>query len=182
MEDAREIIHDKIAPNKPLNDIKEAEAHSKVFLYMLEKKEGITNSLLLKWHKDLFGETKRDISGKYRDYLVRVGDYIAPDWQDVKEFMNDLIRFISQNKMNPVELSARAHYIFERIHPFGDGNGRIGRLLMNYLLWHNNYPMLIIEYKKRRFYYKALNRDEEGFVNYFLRRYLSIHKKRYENQ
>src|SRR3989338_5745923 len=94
LEEAREIIHDKIAPNKPLRDIKETEAHSKLFLKLLDKKEGISNSLLLKWHKEIFGETKQDISGKYRDYLVRVGDYIAPDWQDVKGLMNKLVDFI----------------------------------------------------------------------------------------
>jgi Fic family protein len=145
---------------------------------MLDKKERITNSRLLKWHEEIFGQTKKDIAGKFRDYLVRVGSYIAPDWQEVKGLMNNLIIFISGNKINPVELSARAHYRFERIHPFGDGNGRIGRLLMNNLLWHEGYPMLIIEYKKRRSYYKALTKNEEDFVNYFIRRYLSVHKKR----
>jgi Fic family protein len=178
LEEAREIIHDKIAPNKPLRDVKETEAHSTTFLNMLDKREKISNNLMLKWHKDIFGETKPDISGKYRNYLVRVGDYVAPDWQDVKELMNKLVLFINQSKLNPVELSARAHYRFESIHPFGDGNGRIGRLLMNHILWHDKYPMLIIEYKKRRSYYKALQKGEEGFLNYFLRRYLSVHKKR----
>ncbi len=180
LEEAREIIHDKIAPNKPLRDIKETEAHSKVFLKMLDNKEEISHNLLLEWHKDVFGETKPDIGGKYRDYLVRVGNYVAPDWQDVKKLMGQLIKFINQDKLNVVELSARAHYRFESIHPFGDGNGRIGRLLMNHILWHNGYPMLIIEYKKRRSYYKALQKGEEGFVNYFLRRYLSVNKKRFQ--
>ncbi len=178
LEEAREIVHEKIAPNKPLNDIKETELHSKVFLKMLDKKEKISNKLLLKWHKEIFSETKADIAGKYRDYFVRVGNYIAPDWQDVKKLMNQLIKFINQSKINPAELSAKAHYRFEQIHPFGDGNGRIGRLLMNHILWHNNYPMLIIEYKKRKSYYRALQKGEEGFVNYFLRRYLAVHKKR----
>ena len=180
LEEAREIIHDKISPNKPLRDVREIESHSKVFLEMLKKREKITNALLLKWHKDIFGQTKTEISGKFRDYLVRVGPHLAPDWQDVKNLMKKFIEFIEENKkMNPVELSGRAHYKFEKIHPFGDGNGRIGRLLINFILWNNECPTIIIEYKKRKSYYKALQKDEEGFVSYFFRRYLSIHKKRY---
>ena len=180
LEETREIIHDKISPNKPLRDVKETEAHSEVFLKMLNKKEDLTNDILLKWHEEIFGMTKSDISGKYRDYPVRVGPYLAPDWQEVKKMMNELIWFIKKNReMNPVELSARSHYKFEKIHPFGDGNGRIGRLLMNHILWHREYPMIIIEYKRRNSYYKALQKDEDGFVSYFLRRYLAIHKKRY---
>ena len=180
LEEAREIIHDKISPNKPLRDVRETEAHSKVFLQMLRKNEKITKELLLLWHRNIFGETKPDISGKFRDYLVRVGPHLAPDWQDVENLLKNFIDFISKNKkMNPVELAGRIHYQFEKIHPFGDGNGRIGRLLMNFILWHNKYPMLIIEYKKRRSYYKALQKDEEHFLSYFIRRYLAVHKKRY---
>ena len=179
LEEAREIIHNKISPNKPLNDVKETEAHSKVFLQMLKEEERITSDVLLQWHKDIFWNVKPDIAGKYRDYLVRVGSYLAPDWQEIKRMMNEIIEFIHNNqKMNSVELSARAHYKFEKIHPFGDGNGRIGRLLMNQILWCKGYPMLIIEYKKRRSYYKALQKDEDYFVKYFIRRYLSVHRKR----
>lgn len=177
-EEAREIIHDKISPNKPLRDVKEAEAHSKVFLEIISKKEKITNSLVLRWHKQIFGETKQDISGKYRKYFVVIGKYIAPDWRKVNQLMKELVLFINKSKMNPVELAARAHYMFESIHPFGDGNGRIGRLIMNHILWHAGYPMLIIEYKKRRSYYRAFLRGEDAFVSYFLRRYLAVHAKR----
>lgn len=180
LEEAREIIHDKISPNKPLRDVRETEAHSKVFLQLLKKSEKITKELLLDWHKDIFGETKPDIAGKFRKYLIRVGPHLAPDWQDVENLMKNFVEFINKNKkMNPVELAGRAHYQFEKIHPFGDGNGRIGRLLMNFILWHRWYPMLIIEYKKRKFYYKALQKDEDNFVSYFIRRYLTIHKKRF---
>ncbi len=182
LEETREIIHDKIAPNRPIRDIKETEYHNKVFLKMLKKDENITNNLLLKWHKEIFGETKADISGKFREYLVRIGHYLAPDWQDVKPLMNKLTKFTNGSKINPVELAARVHYRFESIHPFGDGNGRIGRLLMNHILWHAGYPMLIIEYKKRSSYYKAFTKKEEGFVDYFLRRYLAVHKKRLEKK
>lgn len=178
LEEAREILHDKISPNKPLRDVKETEKHYDIFIKMLDKKEKLTNELLLKWHKDIFLETKSDIAGKYRDYLVRIRNYRAPDWQDVKKLMDKLVDYTNKTKINPVELAARAHYKFEKIHPLGDGNGRIGRLLMNYILWHYKYPMLIIEYKKRRSYYKALQKNEEGFVHYFIRRYLAVHKNR----
>jgi Fic family protein len=176
--ETREIIQDKISPNKPLKDIKETEAHCRVFLAMLEKKKKITNQAILSWHQQIFGESKPDIAGKYRNYFVRVGNYIAPDWRAVKKLMNRLIRFVNKTKINPVELSARAHFRFEKIHPFGDGNGRIGRLLMNHILWHYGYPMLIIEFKTRSSYYRALQRDEERFVDYFIKKYLTVHQKR----
>ncbi len=183
LEEAREIIQDHISPNRPLRDVKEAEAHSKVFLEMLGNKKNsgkVSNKKILEWHKKIFGNTKEDIAGKYRDYLVRVGSYVAPDWQDVKKLMNNLIKFIvEKNDLNPVELAAIVHYKFEKIHPFGDGNGRIGRLLMNLVLWNAEYPMLIIEYKNRKSYYRALEKGEERFVNYFIRRYLAIHGKKF---
>ncbi len=179
LEETREIIVDGIAPNKPLKDIRETEAHFKTFLEILDKPEKISKELLFKWHKSIFGETKPDIAGRFRDFSVRVGPYRAPDWQDMKRLMSSLFNFLKEERLNPVELAARAHYRFEKIHPFGDGNGRIGRLIMNRILWHKGYPMIIIEHSKRQSYYKALQRNEDGFVNYFLRRYLTIHKKRH---
>ena len=81
--------------------------------------------------------------------------------------------------MNHVELAGRIHYRFVKIHPFGDGNWRVGRLITNYVLWYSRYPMLIIEKKGKKSYYKSLTKDEDGFVSYFIRRYLAVHKKRY---
>jgi Fic family protein len=133
LQEAREIIHDKIAPNRPLRDIKETELHSNIFLEMLDKKEKITSKLFLRWHQEIFGESKPDIAGVFRDYLVRVGEYLAPDWQDVEKLMKKFVKFASTSEMNVVEFAARA---------------------------------------------RAFNKGEEGFVDYFLRRYLAVYKKR----
>lgn len=178
LEEARLILEDKVAPSKPIRDIRETESHAAVFLQMLKTEEKLSEELLLKWHENIFGGTKPDIAGRFRNYLVRVGSYVAPDWRNVEKLVKQLVVFVNESNLNPVEVAARAHNTFEKIHPFGDGNGRIGRLLMNYVLWKNGYPMLIIEYKKRKSYYKALQRTEEGFVNYFIRRYLLVHKER----
>jgi Fic family protein len=178
LEETRLILEDKVAPSKPIRDIRETESHAKVFLQMLKTEENLSNKLLLEWHENIFRETAHDIAGRFRNYSVRVGPYVAPDWHNVEKLIRQLTVFVNESNLNSVEVAARAHYMFEKVHPFGDGNGRIGRLLMNFILWKNRYPMLIIEYKKREAYYKALERTEEGFVNYFIRRYLSVHKQR----
>jgi Fic family protein len=178
LEEARLILEDKVAPNKPIRDIRETESHAAVFLQMLKTEEPLSGKLLLKWHESIFRETKPDIAGRFRNYSVRVGHYIAPKWSKVESLIEQIVVFVKESTLNSVEVAARAHYMFEKIHPFGDGNGRVGRLLMNYILWKNGYPMLIIEYAKRKSYYRALERTEEGFVNYFIRRYLSVHKRR----
>ncbi len=178
LEETKELLEHQIAPHKPLRDIKESEAHAKLFLSLHKRKETITNQLLLHWHQEVFGQTKQDIAGKFREHPIRVGNYVAPDWQDVKKLMNILMHFYQKNKArHPVELAARMHYQFEKIHPFSDGNGRIGRLLMNYILILSGFPILIIEYKKRKSYYKALEKDEQGFCTYFYRRYIKAHKR-----
>jgi len=182
LEEARLILEDQVAPNKPIKDVRETQSHAAVFLRMLETEEKMSEQLLLKWHEDVFGETKPDLAGRFRDYSVRLEPYLAPDWRNIKKLMKQLTALINSINLNPVESAARAHYMFEKVHPFGDGNGRIGRLLMNYILWKNGYPMLIIEYKRRKSYYKALQRTEEDFVNYFIRRYMSAHKQRSQQQ
>jgi Fic family protein len=175
LDETRELIENRISPQKPVNDVRESELHARLFLTLLEQKETIDLKNTLHWHKELFSETKPDIAGKFRDYLVRVGKHVPPDWQDLPKLMKGLFAFYQKNKkMHPVELAARMHFKFEDIHPFGDGNGRVGRLLMNQILWLAGFPVLIIEYKKRKSYYRAL-RNEEKFVQYFFRRYLKAH-------
>jgi len=177
LEETEEIIRHKIAPHKPMDDVQETISHSRVFLDAVKAK-ALNLKVILDWHKELFMQTKPDVAGNIREYLVRVGKYVAPDWQDLPKMLKDYFRWLEQNeKMNPVELAARAHYKFEKIHPFGDGNGRIGRLVVAQILCKHGYPLLVIEYSGRKTYYKALQKDENGFVQYFIRRYVSYNKR-----
>jgi len=178
LDETEDLIKRKISPHKPLKDVQESIRHVGVFFKALNEKKSLSLRILLKWHLELFQETKPDIAGKLREYLVRVGEYTAPDWQDLKNLLPDYFSWINRSRsLHPVELAARAHYKFEKIHPFGDGNGRVGRLIIAYFLKSGGYPLLTIEYKKKKSYYKALSKSEYDFVNYFMRRYLKSYQK-----
>ena len=179
LHETEDIIKIRIAPNKPIRDVQETINHSKAFFKAINEKYELSDAMLLRWHKEVFSDTKQDIAGRFRDYLVRVGEYRAPDWQDINKLMKEFFGWHNKNNnvMQPVELAARAHYKFEKIHPFGDGNGRIGRLIIAYVLRKHNFPLLIIEYKKRKSYYHALSKSENDFLNWFIRSYVSAHGK-----
>ncbi|MBI2145555.1 Fic family protein [Candidatus Woesearchaeota archaeon] len=179
LEDTEEVIRHKISPNKPLSDVQETLNHASTFFDVFNAKKDINPDMLLQWHLGVFKDTKPDIAGKFREYPVRVGSYIAPDWQDLPHLMKELFSFYGRNKyaMHAVELAARMHYKFEKIHPFGDGNGRVGRLILVHILKKRRYPMLTIEYKKRKPYYNALSKTENDFLGYFIRAYISAHRK-----
>lgn len=186
--DTSELLELGISPSgKPVRDIKEAESHGKVFHQMINSKDEPSLGMILEWHKELFEETKPGIAGKVRAYQVYISGsrHVPPTPTDVPALLEDLFKWYSKEKgkENAVEIAARAHIKFETIHPFGDGNGRIGRLLMNFILHKNGYPMLDIKYTGRRGYYNALERsnaksDENIFVQWFFRRYL-VENKRY---
>jgi Fic family protein len=180
--DTSELLELGITPkNKPLKDIKEAEAHRDVFYRMLAFKGEISLKVILEWHSGLFETTKPGIAGQVRTYQVCISNskHIPPTPVELRNRIPEFFRWYSaeKEKMNPVELSGRAHVKFETMHPFGDGNGRIGRLIMNFILHKNSYPMLNIKYTGRRSYYNALERsnakgDENIFVQWFFRKYL----------
>ena len=180
------LLEKGIAPaNKPIEDIKEAEQHREVFYDMIKYEKNINISTLIHWHQKLFQFTKKEKAGKIRTYKVGISGskHVPPDPFELDTLISDLFRWYNQNKnkIHPVHLAALIHFRFVSIHPFGDGNGRMSRLFMNYILHQNDYPMLIIDYTNRKSYYNALEtsnlkNDENIFVLWFFRRYLKEHK------
>jgi len=176
------LLEKGITPaNRPIGDIKEAEQHREVFYDMINYDKKINISTLLLWHKKLFQYTKIDKAGKIRTYPVGISGsrHIPPEPFEIDLLLKEFFVWYNQNKnkMHPVHLAALVHFRFVSIHPFGDGNGRITRLFMNYVLHKNGYPMSIIDYSKRDSYYNALEmsnvKNDEGiFTLWFFRRYL----------
>lgn len=181
------LLEDGITPSaKPLRDVKEAEAHKKLFLEMMTYEKDVSLDLILGWHKKLFKDTKEDIAGKIRQHNVGIAmsKFKPPKYPVMRVMLNEFFDWYQKNKKdtNPVELAALVHLKFVTIHPFGDGNGRISRLLMNFILKKNDFPLLDIPYTKRNSYYNALERsqvskDESIFVQWFLKRYINEYQE-----
>jgi len=181
------LLEEGITPSrKPIEDIKEAELHRKVFYEMLDYKPNITLATVLHWHKELFQQTKKDKAGRIRNYDVRISGSkcIQPQEIELDILLREFFEWYNQNKnkLHPVHLAALVHLNFVTIHPFGDGNGRISRLLMNYALNKKNYPMIVIDYSERNSYYNALERSqldkgENVFTLWFFKRYLKEYEK-----
>jgi Fic family protein len=187
LRETADLLERGIAPKgKPIHDIKEAEAHRKIFLEMLNLKGDFSLSLVLEWHKELFEQTKPDIAGKIRNYQVRIsGSKFQPPYPvEIYPMLRDFFKWYQKNKnvLHPVELTGLVHLKFVTIHPFADGNGRISRLMMNFVLQKFGYPFLNIPYKNRNSYYNALERaqikrDEFIFLNWFIKRYIKENKR-----
>ena len=186
LKETHDLLEEGRTPkSKPLHDSKEAELHQKLFLDIIKKKkEDLTLATVCKWHKILFEQTKRDIAGKIRNYNVGIGrsKFTPPRPQVVQLLLKGFFEWYKKNEtiLNPVELAALAHLKFVTIHPFGDGNGRISRLMTNYVLSKFGYPMLIVKYSKdKTTYYNALERAQVSdndmiFVEWFMKRYLKV--------
>ncbi len=186
LRDTANLLEKGETPKKPLRDIKEAEAHKKVFYEMLRYSKNLNLQIVLQWNKTLLSETKPDIAGKIRNHGVAISGskFIPPLAIELETLLKEFFDWYSKNKgkLHPVILSALVHLKFVTIHPFSDGNGRISRLMMNFILKKNGFPMLNIPYENRNGYYNALERsqvkqEEKIFLQWFFKRYLKEYKR-----
>lgn len=189
--DTAQVLIDQTAPPGVLiRDIKETESHRKVFYEMIGYEGDLSLSTVLKWHRELFAETKGRIAGNIRDYnvMIKGSKSVLPSHVYMESMLGNFFEWYRANKnvVHPVILSALVHLKFVTIHPFGDGNGRISRLIMNFVLNRNGFPMLNIKYRGRMGYYNALERSQttgkdDPFLIWFLKSYVKQHKQYLSN-
>ena len=129
----------------------------------------------------MFRNTTDYIAGKIRVHKIIVtgSRAVFPHPEDVQKLLKGFFNWYTkeEKKLNPVELAALAHLKFVSIHPFSDGNGRISRLLANYILKKHGYPLFNIKFGDRIAYYKSLETSQvhykpKYFVRYFLKSYM----------
>jgi len=185
LRDTANLLEKGINPKKPLSDIKETEAHKKVFYEMLNYQKDLALQIVLYWHKKLFESTKEDIAGKIRAHQIAISrsKFLPPFPAELEFLLKEFFEWYNKNKnINPIELAALVHLKFVSIHPFSDGNGRLSRLMMNFVLKKNRCPMLDIPYENRNSYYNALERaqikkNELIFLQWFFKRYAKENRR-----
>ena len=149
---------------KPINyDEIETINVAKAVNYIRETKDKLSINLIKKIHKICFQNTK-SFAGELRTVEIVIKDsqgniiHQGARAKDVHDLLEELVKWNEkyEKKYPSLLLAAIVHNQFEHIHPFQDGNGRVGRLLFNYILLRHEYPPLNISLKDRTKYYKAI--------------------------
>src|SRR3989344_6037198 len=154
------ILHKEIVEN---SEEIETQGVANAINYLRDTKEELSLNLLLKLHELCFKGSK-PFAGKFREVNVVVRNSIGQvlhagvPKEELEDYLKDFINWYknNKNKFKPLVLAAIIHNQFEHIHPFQDGNGRVGRLLLNYILLKRGYPPINIKLEDRQEYYKTL--------------------------
>lgn len=154
---------------KPLKDHMEAVGHKEAFDFICElvrNNEPLSERAIKQIHFLVLCD-KREDRGVYRKVPVRImgAQHLPPEPYIIEEKMKELLKSFEENQEHIVTKLARFHIEFEAIHPFIDGNGRTGRLLVNMELMKAGYPPIDIKFKDRLSYYNAF---DEYHVNHNL--------------
>ena len=159
-ETAAVIFNNRALPNRSLVEQLEARNHRIAFEFLLShlsQKGPISEKFVLRLHQLIMSGIQGD-AGEYRLHPVRiVGSYVpTANYLKVPKLMAKLIRGLKNPGKNFMVHIAKVHSDFEQVHPFSDGNGRVGRLLMTVMLLKSKFPPAIILAKERKRYLETL--------------------------
>lgn len=164
---------------------RELENHEKCIIALTKYKRKLDIRFIKKMHNILFAGVDDSIAGKLRyeikrDVKIAGTIYVPPKWQNLKKELDSFFKWYkSENRrLHPLELAALVHLKIASIQPFVDGNSRLARLLMNWILWKRSYPPVDIPIEDLEEYYNMLDnyqieKKEKPFINYIKKKYLS---------
>ncbi len=167
LEEARNLLNEGITPkDKTLREIYDLQNTEKVFLDILNNKlkEELNNKLITDIHDRLLENIDERKGYRTTDIRVVNSNFDASPGKYIRTDMELLLKWFNQNKnkLHPLVLAIVFHHKFEKIHPFSDGNGRTGRMIINYILLKNSFPPMIIRKKFRKEYLEAMREADES--------------------
>lgn len=167
LQDTSLILFENLVPKgKSPREINEVQNHKQAFDFILAYKESLTKKFILETHKKLMHNILWKDAGKFRnvDVYIRGVDMSPPPHSRVEQEFKNLMKWYAKNKKryNPIVVSAYFHSAFEAIHPFRDGNGRTGRLILNFMLRKEGFPMIDIKNRDKERYYSSLYESQKN--------------------
>jgi len=166
LKDVAIVLFEKMMiKGKELREIYETRNSRKVVELILKKKFDVKEKDIIKMHRLLVKDM--DIETGYKkipNFLVERKVETTPPEMVSKEMKELIAWYSSKNEMHPLQKAAHFHAKFEKIHPFDDGNGRVGRFLINVILIKNGYAPLIIRKSQRIAYFKCLEDYDNGYA------------------
>jgi len=163
--DILKIFVNEICPNKiSLKEVYMITNIKKALEFLKDKKPQLTLKNIERIDELIFDNLPR--LKEYRNYKINVNGCVFNPLtkKEMRNNLNEIIKWYhkNQNKINPLALAILFHHKFEKIHPFFQGNGEIGKILMNYILFLNDYPPLIIPNKLKKEYFDCLKKADKS--------------------
>jgi Fic family protein len=181
LDEVKEILEKKKRVSG--SEEEETEGVAIAVKFIRETKEDLSLELIKKIHKICFEDSK-PFAGQFRNVEVVIKNskgeinHVGMPVSELNEELTDLINWYIKNKkkFRPLILAAIIHNQFEHIHPFQDGNGRVGRLLLNFILLKNRYPPININLEDRTEYYLSLQEYSKEHnlkptINFLIKQY-----------
>ena len=168
LKETEKILLDmEVSRDVTVREVFEAKNLARVVGYIRTKSQEseIDKEIILLLHQMLIGGINDKIAGRFRTTgeYVRVGTHVAPAPEQVDRLMDALIlEYTSDLNSYFLDKIGKFHLEFETIHPFNDGNGRIGRVLINYQLQRLGFPGVIVRDREKKEYYQAFGDYRDG--------------------
>ncbi|MFH1588188.1 MAG: Fic family protein [Candidatus Diapherotrites archaeon] len=183
-EETKDILEGKkIKAKQKKRDVREVKNMKKCIDFLFKYKGDFNNGLMFDLHSIQMQGVHSE-AGKLRTKQNIVGNYLPPKAEKVPMELDKFFSWFEKAKdlLHPVELAALVHLKFVRIHPFMDGNGRMSRLLMNFILFKNKFPLLNVFNSEKMLYYLVLRevdfkKKERPFVKYIYQTYINQYKE-----
>lgn len=163
------LLDMEVSRDVSVREVFEAKNLARVIGYIRKKSQEteINKEVILLLHQMLINGINDNIAGRFRKTgeYVRVGTYIAPAPEHVEKMIDEVITEYTSNLSSYfIDKIAKFHLDFETIHPFNDGNGRLGRALICFQLLRLGFPVVIIRDKEKQKYYKTFSdyRDKKN--------------------
>lgn len=158
------IVEEGLTPNhgKSLREVYEARNHYAAIQQIerwVDEKRDLSAHAILDIHQTVMRDIDVAWAGRLRNgpVFIKGSRHTPPNAALVSDELDGIVERMSRAATHPVLIAAESHFRFETLHPFFDGNGRTGRLLMNWQLLRAGFPLTVIQVEERAIYLEALD-------------------------